>query len=157
MFDDCSKFPYNNPNSCVPVKIHNLRIVIVTTDIHQGLYNMQSIKINHPSHLTFWHWSGVTPYTSSCELAGSYVFGKQSPGSLSLRPPFNGGRALSLTYGRFFAEFLEDLSLVRLGLLDLTTCVGLGYGTNIFKLRRFSWKRAPLNFPPKKNFRCALT
>jgi hypothetical protein len=37
-------------------------------------------------HLTFWHWSGVTPYTSSCEFAGSCVFGKQSPGILSLRP-----------------------------------------------------------------------
>jgi hypothetical protein len=67
------------------------------------------------------------------------------------------GQALSLTYGRFFAEFLEDLSLVRLGLLDLTTCVGLRYGPNIFNLRSFSRKRAPLNFPPKRNFRCALT
>ena len=38
------------------------------------------------------------------------------------------GQALLRTYGRFFAEFLEDLSLVRLGLLDLTTCVGLRYG-----------------------------
>ena len=38
------------------------------------------------------------------------------------------GQALSLTYGRFFAEFLEDISLVRLALLELTTCVGLRYG-----------------------------
>ena len=38
------------------------------------------------------------------------------------------GQALSLTYGRFFAEFLEDLSLVRLALLELTTCVGVRYG-----------------------------
>ena len=38
------------------------------------------------------------------------------------------GQALSLTYGRFFAEFLEDILLVRLGLLDLTTCVGMRYG-----------------------------
>jgi hypothetical protein len=27
-----------------------------------------------------------------------------------------------------FAEFLQNSSLKRLGLLDLTTCVGLGYG-----------------------------
>jgi len=33
-----------------------------------------------------------------------------------------------LTYGRFFAEFLKDESLVPLGLLDLSTCVGLRYG-----------------------------
>ncbi len=39
------------------------------------------------------------------------------------------GQALSRSYGRFFAEFLEDLSLVRLGLLDLITCVGLRYGS----------------------------
>ena len=44
------------------------------------------------------------------------------------------------SYDRFFAEFLGEKSLVRLGLLDLTTCVGLGYGSFIFKLRRFSWK-----------------
>ena len=28
----------------------------------------------------------------------------------------------------YFAEFLQDSSLKRLGLLDLSTCVGLGYG-----------------------------
>lgn len=40
----------------------------------------------------------------------------------------HGGQTLSRSYGRFFAEFLEDLSLVRLSLLDSTTCVGLRYG-----------------------------
>ena len=50
-----------------------------------------------------------------------------------------------LTYGRFFAEFLETLSLVRLGLLDLTTCVGLRYGSYIFNLRDFSWRLALSN------------
>lgn len=62
-------------------------------------------------------------------FAGSCVFVKQSPGNLSLRPLIAQGQALSLSYGRFFAEFLEDLSLVRLSLLDSTTCVGLRYGT----------------------------
>ena len=103
---------------------------------------MLIIKIINPSYLTFWHWSGVTPYTSSYDFAGSYVFGKQSPGNLSLRARHT-CQALSLTYGRFFAEFLEDLSLVRLSLLDSTTCVGLWYGPNIFNLRSFSRKRAP--------------
>ena len=36
--------------------------------------------------LTFQHWSGVTPYTSSCELAGSCVFVKQSLGVFSCSP-----------------------------------------------------------------------
>ena len=55
------------------------------------------------------------------------------------------GQALLLTYGRYFAEFLEDHSPVRLGLLDLTTCVGLWYGLIINNLRNFSWKRALLH------------
>ena len=52
------------------------------------------------------------------------------------------GQGLLLTYARFFAEFLEDLSLVRLGLLALNTCVGLRYGFYIDERRSFSWKRA---------------
>ncbi len=40
-------------------------------------------------------------------------------------------QALSRSYGRFFAEFLGEQSLVRLGLLDLPTCVGLRYGLSI--------------------------
>ena len=55
-------------------------------------------------------------------------------------------QALSLTYGCFFAEFLEEHSPVRLGLLDLTTCVGLRYGSYNFKLRDFSWKALRMNF-----------
>ena len=51
-------------------------------------------------------------------------------------------QALSQSYGCFFAEFLGEHSLVRLGLLDLTTCVGLRYGFFMIMLRGFSWKRA---------------
>ena len=38
----------------------------------------------------------------------------------------------------FVAEFLNEGSLVRLGLLDLNTCVGLRYGYHMLKLRSFS-------------------
>ena len=38
------------------------------------------------------------------------------------------GQTLSRSYGRFFAEFLNEDSLAHLGLLDLSTCVGLRYG-----------------------------
>ena len=47
---------------------------------------IRKLSAGHHRYLTFWHWSGVTPYTSSCEFAGSCVFGKQLPGILSLRP-----------------------------------------------------------------------
>jgi hypothetical protein len=49
--------------------------VIVTADIHRGFGSELS-----PLALTFRHWSRVTLYTSSYELAECYVFGKQSPG-----------------------------------------------------------------------------
>lgn len=32
--------------------------------------------------MIFWHWAGVSPYTSSCDLAGTCVFVKQSIGSI---------------------------------------------------------------------------
>ena len=36
------------------------------------------------------------------------------------------GQTLSRSYGRYIAEFLNEESLVHLGLLDLSTCVGFG-------------------------------
>ena len=48
-----------------------------------------------------------------------------------------GGKTLFRSYSRFFAEFLEDLSLVRLGLLDLITCVGFRYGFRMYNLEVF--------------------
>ena len=39
-----------------------------------------------------------------------------------------GRQALFRSYGRYIAEFLNEESLVHLGLLDLSTCVGLRYG-----------------------------
>ena len=52
-----------------------LRTVIVTADIHRGFGSELALLT-----LTFRHWSRVTLYTSSYELAECYVFGKQSPG-----------------------------------------------------------------------------
>jgi hypothetical protein len=50
------------------------------------------------------------------------------------------GQALSLTYGRLYAEFLSGKSLVPLGLLALSTSVGLRYGGLTFVLLDFSRK-----------------
>ena len=58
-----------------------LRTVIVTADIHRGFASELALV-----RLTFRHWSRVTPYTSSCELAESCVFDKQSPEPLSCGP-----------------------------------------------------------------------
>jgi hypothetical protein len=49
---------------------------------------------------------------------------------LHLEPVINTvtGQTLFRSYGRCIAEFLSEESLVHLGLLDLSTCVGLRYG-----------------------------
>jgi hypothetical protein len=72
-----------------------LRTVIVTAAIHQGFDSVLPLplkrKIPTPSFssvggshllLTFWHWAGVSPYTSPFGLAETCVFGKQSLGPL---------------------------------------------------------------------------
>ena len=48
------------------------------------------------------------------------------------------GQSLFRSYGRFFAEFLSEGSLVGLGLLDPSTGVGLRYGRQKPKLTSFS-------------------
>jgi len=40
---------------------------------------MKILRLSKRRCLTFGHWSSVTPYTSSCEFAGSCVFDKQLP------------------------------------------------------------------------------
>ena len=47
------------------------------------------------------------------------------------------GQALSRTYGRLFAEFLNEDSPVRLGVLHQPTCVGLRYARNMIILDAF--------------------
>jgi hypothetical protein len=64
-------------------------------------------------------------------------------------------QALLLTYSCFFAEFLEDLSLVRLTLLELITCVGLRYGFYVNKFRSFSRERAQYS-PPRRTSKFIL-
>ena len=84
----------------------NYNHLIVIADIHRGLrwragswkleagdpntnafeFSSAQCPASNPLRLTFRHWSGVTPYTSSYEFAGSCVFGKQLPEKLSLRP-----------------------------------------------------------------------
>jgi len=80
-----TKHGYNRPSPTDHISYGQyLRTVIVTADIDGGLYHPAP---KHRRYLTFPHWSGVTSYTSTYVFAGSCVFGKQSLGKLSLRPP----------------------------------------------------------------------
>ena len=52
-----------------------LRTVIVTAAVYWGFISQLA-----PLHLTFQHWAGVSPYTSSFDLAQTCVFDKQLHG-----------------------------------------------------------------------------
>src|SRR3972149_9900789 len=58
-----------------------LRTVIVTAAVHRGFGSGREAL-----PLTFRHWAGVSPYTSPYGLAGTCVFGKQSPGPARAPP-----------------------------------------------------------------------
>ena len=94
-----------------------LRTVIVTAAVHRGF----AFPLRTRVRLTFRHWAGVSPYTSTCVLAETCVFGKQSLEPFSCDPltPLPSGRAatraplLPKVRGQF-AEFLDRGSLVHL-------------------------------------------
>ena len=98
-----------------------LRTVIVTAAVYRGFNSELSLLL-----LTFRHRAGVSPYTSSFDLAETCVFAKQSPGpilcdSISRAPLFPKLRGQ-------LAEFLNNPSPAGLRILFLPTCVGLRYG-----------------------------
>ena len=102
-----------------------LRTVIVTAAVYRGFISELA-----PLHLTFRHRAGVRPYTSPCGFAEPCVFSKQSPPPGLCPSPLvaQRGGLLLPKLRRHFAEFLQRSSLKRLGMLCLSTCVGLGYG-----------------------------
>ena len=98
-----------------------LRTVIVTAAVYRGFNSMLSHLL-----LTFQHRAGVTPYTSSFDLAESCVFDKQLPGPI-LCGLLSQAPLIPKLRGQF-AEFLNYPSPVGLRILFLTTCVGFRYG-----------------------------
>ena len=98
-----------------------LRTVIVTAAVYWGFNSVLAHFL-----LTFQHRAGVTPYTSSFDLAESCVFDKQSPGPIHCGS-VAGAPLIPKLRGQF-AEFLNYPSPVGLRILFLTTCVGLRYG-----------------------------
>ena len=98
-----------------------LRTVIVTAAVYWGFNSELALLL-----LTFQHRAGVSPYTSSFDLAETCVFDKQLPGPIhcgciSAAPLFPKLRGQ-------FAEFHNNSSPVGLRVLLLPTCVGLRYG-----------------------------
>ena len=70
-----------------------LRTVIVTAAVHWGFDSMLAHLL-----LTFQHRAGVSPYTSSFDLAETCVFDKQLPGPIHCGSPFR-EHPFSRSYG----------------------------------------------------------
>src|SRR5690348_8610499 len=110
-------------------------MVIVTTAVYWRLSSPPRPLTGSQVPLTFQHRAGVSPYTSSYDFAWTCVFSKQSlpPGLCGHQPLHQHVVSPSVApllpklRGQF-AEFLNHSSPDRLGILYLTTCVGLGYG-----------------------------
>ena len=102
-----------------------LRTVIVTAAVYRGF---NSVLAHLP--LTFRHRAGVRPYTSPYGFSEPCVFSKQSPPPCLCPRPMvaHPPGLLCPKLRRYFAAFLQHSSLKRLGILCLSTCVGLGYG-----------------------------
>ena len=98
-----------------------LRTVIVTAAVYRGFNSMLSHLL-----LTFRHRAGVSPYTSSFDLAETCVFDKQLPGPI-LCDLLSQAPLIPKLRGQL-AEFLNNPSPVGLRILFLSTCVGLRYG-----------------------------
>jgi hypothetical protein len=98
-----------------------LRTVIVTAAVYRGFNSKLALLL-----LTFRHRAGVSPYTSSFDLAETCVFAKQSPGPI-LCGSIAGAPLIPKLRGQY-AEFLNNLSPVGLRVFLLPTCVGLRYG-----------------------------
>ncbi len=90
-----------------------LRTVIVTAAVRRGFSRqLRDESLTH--FLNLRHWAGVSPHTSSCDLAETCVFGKQSPGPLHC-DHFSVVPLLPKLRGHF-AEFLRESYLAPLGI-----------------------------------------
>ena len=98
-----------------------LRTVIVTAAVYWGFNSMLAHLL-----LTFQHRAGVSPYTSSFDLAETCVFAKQSPGPIHCGSI--SGASLFPKLRDQFAEFLNYPSPVGLRILFLSTVSVCGTG-----------------------------
>ena len=122
-----------------------LRTVIVTAAVHWGFGSKLALI-----SLTFQHRAGVSPYTSSFDLAETCVFGKQLLGPIHCGRPWPAPLIPKLR-GQF-AEFLNYPSPVGLRILFLSTCVGLRYGQSDQSIHLFS-PQASLTSPHSARLR----
>ena len=116
-----------------------LRTVIVTAAVYRGFNSELSLLL-----LTFRHRAGVSPYTSSFDLAETCVFAKQSPGPI-LCGSFE--HSLFRSYGVNLPSSLTTLLPLALEFsshLPVSVC-----GTGISDIHKAFLASVPVHFPTK--------
>src|SRR2546423_12852181 len=111
-----SRYSFRAGRNLPDKEFRYLRTVIVTAAVHRGL----DWELRAPLLLTFRHWAGVSPYTSTCVFAETCVFGNSRLSRFTAAPPrLHIGpltRATPLPKGPGqFAQFLDRRSLVPPG------------------------------------------
>jgi hypothetical protein len=96
-------------------ELRYLRTVIVTAAVYRGFG--RQLPLRSPAPSTYRHRAGVRLYTSSCELAESCVFDKQSLDPILCGSPLAGRAPLVPKVRGHFAEFLHEGSPERLRML----------------------------------------
>ena len=118
-----------------------LRTVIVTAAVYRGFNSMLAHLL-----LTFRHRAGVSPYTSSFDLAETCVFAKQSPGPI-LCGSFE--HSLFRSYGVNLPSSLTTLLPLA---LEFSSCPPVSvYGTGIYFCTQ-SFSRHTPHLLPYSNF-----
>jgi len=106
-----------------------LRTVIVTAAVHRGFSSSQ-----RAIPLTFRHWAGVSPYTSTFVFAETCVFGKQLHGFFSCGPATLSTTIMGSLGSAFFSHLLlvsksdyKKLKTYNLRLFSKRKLASLGY------------------------------
>jgi len=102
--------------------------VRVTADVYCGFTQLALLRRERPPSLTLQHWSGVSLYTSSFELAETCVFDKQSSESRLLRPKQSLGSPYCELTDIDLPSSLTRFYPFTLARLCLPTCFGFRYG-----------------------------
>src|SRR5579884_3950503 len=117
-----------------------LRTVIVTAAVHRGFNSW----LQTPLLLTFRHWAGVSPYTSTFVLAETCVFGKQSLEPFHCDPLDPLAKQENLLGHPFFRRYgvnlpssLTEVRSSTWGEVPLPTGVGVRYGQTTVWLAAF--------------------
>ena len=120
-----------------------LRTVIVTAAVHWGFNSELSLLL-----LTFQHWAGVSPYTSSYDFAQTCVFGKQSPGPILCGCKPNGPHhPLSRSYRVILPSSLTTLHPL---VLEFSSCLPVSVcGTGTLYIHKTFLASVHACFPTK--------